>query len=97
MQGRGNRAGTARSQGGKDRRNIIEYSVAVQAKGREGSGRILGDGGSHGRGSSVHRLGRPKWGLGHEWFIRGRSLMGSGHAGQEVGVMGVRTETIGWK
>lgn len=38
MQARGNRVGTAISQGGKDRRNIIEYSVAEWARGREGSG-----------------------------------------------------------
>lgn len=53
-----------------------QNSAAVQARGREGSGRILGDGGSHGRGSGVHRLGRPKWSLGHEWFIRGQKSNG---------------------
>ena len=35
------------------------------------------------------------WGM--SGLSGGRSLMGSGHAGQEVGVMGVRTETIRWK
>ena len=53
MQARGNRVGTAISQGGKDRRNIIEYSVAERARGREGSGWILGDDGSHGSRAQV--------------------------------------------
>lgn len=76
---------------------ITECSVAERARGREGSGQILGDDGSQGGGGpGVHSRGGPSGVWGMSGLSGSRCPMESGHAGQEVGVMGVRTETIRW-